>query len=118
MTNWPRITVVTPSFNQGNYLSDTIESVLGQGYPNLDYMVLDGGSTDNSVEVIKRYEKHLSFWCSEKDGGQAAAINRGFSKATGAILAWLNSDDYYLPGALKFAAEKLNVDREEIVLGN
>ena len=118
MGNIPRITIVTPSYNQGRYLSDTIESVLGQGYPNLEYMVMDGGSKDESVEVIKRYQKHLAFWCSEKDGGQAAAINRAFSMATGDILAWVNSDDYYLPGALRHAAEKLEADREQILLGN
>jgi glycosyltransferase involved in cell wall biosynthesis len=97
----PKITIVTPSYNQGQYLEDTIASVLGQNYPNLEYMVLDGGSSDNSLEIIKKYENHLAFWVSERDGGQSAAINRGFGAATGDILAWLNSDDMYLPRVLQ-----------------
>jgi glycosyltransferase involved in cell wall biosynthesis len=97
---WPRITVVTPSYQQGPYLEETIRSVLLQGYPNLEYLVLDGGSRDASVEIIKRYEPWIKFWVSEKDGGQAAAINRGFSMATGEIFAWLNSDDVWLPNSL------------------
>ena len=114
----PKITIVTPSYNQGQFLDDTIQSVLGQGYPNLEYIVMDGGSTDNSAEIIKKYEKHLAHWVSEKDGGQAAAINAGFSRATGDILGWLNSDDMYLPGALTFAAGRLNAAVPEIVFGN
>ena len=95
----PRITIVTPSFNQGQYLEQTIRSVLEQNYPNLEYIICDGGSTDNSVEIIKKYEKHLSFWCSEKDRGQSHAINKGFERATGDLYAYINSDDYFLPGA-------------------
>lgn len=114
----PRITVVTPSFNQAPFLPETIESVLGQNYPNLEYIVLDGGSTDGSPEIIKRYEKHLAYWCSAPDGGQAAAINAGFARATGDILGWLNSDDYYLPGALNFAALSLDITRPELLFGN
>jgi glycosyltransferase involved in cell wall biosynthesis len=91
--NCPKISIVTPSFNQGRFLGATLESVLGQGYPGLEYVVMDGGSDDNSVEVIKRREADLSFWRSEPDRGQAAAINEGFSRCTGAILGWLNSDD-------------------------
>ncbi len=114
----PKITIVTPSYNQGQFLGDTIQSVLGQGYPNLEYIVMDGGSTDNSVEVIKKHEKHLAYWVSEKDGGQAAAINAGFARATGEILGWLNSDDMYLPGALAFAAGRLSPAEVGIVFGN
>jgi len=102
--SWPKISIVTPSFNQGAYLEKTIRSVLLQGYPNLEYIIIDGGSTDQSVEVIKKYESWIDFWVSEKDRGQSHAINKGLAKTTGELLGWLNSDDYYLPGALfKFA---------------
>jgi len=97
---WPRITIVTPSFNQGPFLEETIRSVLLQGYPNIEYVVIDGGSTDGSVEVIKHYSPWLKYWVSEKDKGQSQAINKGMSHATGDIVAWLNSDDLYLPFAL------------------
>ena len=100
MTVLPRITVVTPSFNQAPFLEQTILSVLGQCYPNLEYIVMDGGSTDGSREIIERYAPQLAYWQSQPDGGQAAAINAGFARATGEILCWLNSDDYFLPGAL------------------
>lgn len=96
----PKISIVTPSFNQGKFLEATIRSVLLQGYPKLDYIIIDGGSTDNSVEIIKRYEPWLSYWVSEPDHGQAEAINKGFRNATGEIFAWLNSDDLYARGAL------------------
>jgi glycosyltransferase involved in cell wall biosynthesis len=101
---WPRITLVTPSFNQGHFLEETIRSVLLQGYPNLEYMIIDGGSTDNTLDVIRRYEAHLAYWVSEPDSGQPEAINKGFARSTGAIMAWLNSDDLYLPGTLLLAA--------------
>lgn len=93
--DYPKISIVTPSYNQGQFLEATIQSVLSQNYPNLEYIIIDGGSTDRSVEIIQKYADHLHFWCSEPDGGQYAAINKGFSHATGEIMAWLNSDDMY-----------------------
>src|SRR6202171_2121961 len=96
----PRITVVTPSVNQRKFVETTMLSVLEQQYPSLEYMVLDGGSRDGSAELIEQYSERLAFWCSEPDGGQSAAIARGFSMASGDILCWLNSDDVFLPGAL------------------
>ena len=96
----PRITIITPSFNQGNYIEQTINSVLSQGYTNLEYIIIDGGSTDQTVEIIKKYQRHLSYWASEKDKGQGDAINKGLKRATGELFNWLNSDDYLEPGAL------------------
>ncbi len=98
--SWPRITVVTPSFNQGEFIEATIRSVLLQNYPNLEYIVLDAGSTDQSVEIIRRYEPWLTYWHSREDAGQADAIRTGFEMATGEILCWLNSDDILLPDSL------------------
>ncbi len=96
---WPRVSIVTPSFNQAQFIEETIRSVLLQGYPNLEYLVIDGGSTDGSVEIIKKYERWLTYWVSESDRGQAHAINKGFERTTGEILAWINSDDKYCPWA-------------------
>jgi glycosyltransferase involved in cell wall biosynthesis len=101
---WPRISVVTPSYNQGEFIEETIRSVLLQGYPNLDYIIIDGGSTDSSVQIIKKYEPWLTFWTTEKDNGQADAINKGLDRATGEIANWLNSDDLLYIGALKRVA--------------
>lgn len=95
-----RLSIVTPSYNQGDYLEETLESVLSQGIPNLEYIVMDGGSTDRSVSIIRKYEKHLAYWQSKPDGGQTQAILEGFRRATGHVLAWINSDDCYEPGTL------------------
>lgn len=97
----PRISIVTPSYNQSGFLEDTILSVLEQNYPNLEYVVVDGGSTDGSVDIIKKYAKHLTWWVSEKDNGQSHALNKGFAKTTGEIMAYINSDDKYFPWAFK-----------------
>ena len=102
-SNLPKVSIITPSFNQGQFLEASIRSVLEQDYPNLEYIVVDGGSKDDSVEVIKKYQDRLAWWVSEKDKGHADALNKGFSHATGEILAWLNSDDIYFPGAVSEA---------------
>jgi GT2 family glycosyltransferase len=107
MPNLPRLSIITPSYNQAVYLEQTLESVFSQDYPNLEYMVIDGGSTDGSVEIIQRYADRLAWWVSAKDKGQADAINKGFARATGDIVAWINSDDYYLPGAFAAAVKAL-----------
>lgn len=99
-TKYPSICIVTPSFNQANFLEETIRSVLLQGYPNLEYIIMDGGSTDDSVQIIKKYSSWLAYWVSEKDKGQADAIYRGFEKSTSEIIGWVNSDDLLLPGSL------------------
>lgn len=101
----PRISIVTPSFNQGPYLETTIRSILDQGYPNLEYIIVDGGSTDESVDVIKRHQNQLAWWVSEKDRGQSHAINKGFERATGDVYCYINSDDTLKPGALAAVAE-------------
>ncbi len=96
----PRISIVTPSYNQGQFLEATICSILDQNYPNLEYIIMDGGSTDNSVAIIRKYEKHLAYWQSHKDRGQNHAITEGFKRATGEIFGYLNSDDIHLPWTL------------------
>ena len=115
----PKISVVTPSYNQGRFIEETIRSVLEQRYPNLEYMVLDGGSTDRTIDILREHEAQLSFWRSERDRGQAAAINEGFHRATGDILCWLNSDDLHLPNTLSTVAGLLGscLDLPVVVYG-
>ncbi len=115
---WPRVSIVTPSFNQGPFIEETIRSVLLQGYPDLEYIVIDGGSTDGTVEILAKYEPWLAFWVSEPDRGQAHAINKGFRRATGEIVAWLNSDDLYLPEALRTAVEAMHARGADALYGN
>lgn len=102
---WPKISIVTPSYNQGQFIEETIRSVLLQGYPNLEYIIIDGNSTDGSVEIIKKYKQNIDYWISTTDLGQADAINKGFALATGDIVSWLNSDDMLTKNALSYVAE-------------
>jgi len=111
---WPRISIVTPSYNQGRYIEGTIRSVLLQGYPDLEYIVIDGGSTDRTKEVIKKYEPWISYWVSEKDRGQSHAINKGLARATGKLFSWLNSDDLLLPDALSSLARAVLGDPQAV----
>jgi glycosyltransferase involved in cell wall biosynthesis len=118
MKNYPKISIVTPSYNQGQYIEDTILSVLGQFYPNLEYLIYDAASTDNSVEIIKKYENQLTYWVSDKDNGQADAVNKGFNRCAGDILMWLNSDDMLMPNVLHFIAEQFVEHGDGIYFGN
>jgi glycosyltransferase involved in cell wall biosynthesis len=116
----PRISVVTPSYNQGRFIEETIRSVFEQKYPSLEYLILDGGSNDGTVEILQKYDADLSFWRSAKDRGQAAAINEGFQRSSGEILGWLNSDDLYLEHTFRTVANVFagnNIEEPFIVYG-
>jgi glycosyltransferase involved in cell wall biosynthesis len=113
----PKISIVTASFNQGQFIEETILSILNQNYPNLEYIIIDGGSTDNTVEIIRKYERHLKYWVSEKDNGQAHAINKGLKLCTGEIFNWLNSDDYLEPSSLIKIAKAFEQQETQMVAG-
>ena len=114
---FPKITIITPSFNQGQFLEQTILSVLNQNYPNLEYIIIDGGSKDNSVDIIKKYADKLTYWVSEPDKGQSEAINKGLRRATGNVVNWLNSDDYHEPHTLHTIAEAFAQPGVSVVCG-
>ncbi|WP_293297017.1 glycosyltransferase family 2 protein [Pedobacter sp. UBA4863] len=118
MQTQPKISIVIPSFNQGAFIEETIQSVVLQGYPNLELIIIDGGSTDNSVEIIKKYETNIHYWISEKDNGQAHAINKGLKIATGELHSFLNSDDLLLPNVLFKMAKAYQKDKKQIITGN
>lgn len=115
---WPKISIVTPSLNQGQFIEETIRSVLLQGYPNFEYIIIDGVSTDGTIDIIKKYEKWLFHFVSEPDFGQSNAINKGLSFSSGNIAAWINSDDYYLPNAFNKISETYAKNKCNLIGGN
>lgn len=117
LKNYPKISIVTPSYNQGQYIEQTILSIIEQEYPHLEYIIIDGGSTDNTVEIIKKYEKYITYWVSEKDKGQSEALNKGLQKCTGEIFNWINSDDYLEPKSLFEVAEAFLENKPDLIIG-
>lgn len=118
-TNWPKISIVTPVFNAGPFIEAAIKSVLEQDYPNLEYIIMDGGSTDGTADIIKKYKNHISYWESKPDQGQTHALNKGFRRATGILRGWLNADEEYLPGALKCVGEKYVASKDlDLIYGD
>ena len=118
MNNQPRVSIITPSYNQASYLAYTIQSVIRQDYPSIEYGVMDGGSTDDSVDIIRTYNDDLDWWISEPDRGQADAVNKGVEKSTGSIVAWLNSDDILLPGAVSAVVDGFDEHDADMVFGD
>jgi len=115
---WPRFSIITPSLNQGGFLEETIRSVLLQGYPDLEYVVVDGGSTDGSVDILHKYEPWLSSWVSEPDRGQSSAINKGLRRLTGEVFNWINSDDLLLPGSLQAVGNQFRICSDAVIAGD
>lgn len=115
--NWPKLTIVTPSYNQGAFIEETIRAVLLQNYPNLEYIIIDGGSTDETCAILEKYAGFISFWQSEKDRGQSHAINLGFSLASGEYHAWINSDDFYLPGVFHEVMTRFMLSSKSFIYG-
>lgn len=116
---YPKISIIMPSFNQVDYIEKSILSILNQNYRNLELIIIDGGSKDGSIEIIKKYDKYISYWISEEDKGQSDALNKGVLKSTGEILGWMNSDDTYLPNALNLVAETyINFNKPSVIYGN
>jgi glycosyltransferase involved in cell wall biosynthesis len=113
---WPRLTVITPSYNQGKFIEETILSVLRQGYPNLEYIIIDGGSTDNTVEILRKHEHALAYWVSERDQGQSSALNKGLRRATGEIIGWLNSDDMYTEGCFRHVVDAFAASPDAVLV--
>ncbi|GAB3317700.1 glycosyltransferase family 2 protein [Hymenobacter humi] len=116
--NLPKISIITPSYNQGNYLTETIDSVISQGYANYELIIIDAGSTDETLEVIRKYESWITYWVSEPDRGQSHAIQKGLEVATGDIINWLNSDDLLAPGAFNALAREFDLERYDVLCGN
>ena len=116
--SFPKLTIITPSYNQADYLERTILSVLNQNYPNLEYIIIDGGSTDKSVEVIQKYEQFLTYWVSEKDRGQVHAINKALERATGEYIGFQNSDDVYFPGTFDRFGKAAKQNPTDIIYGD
>lgn len=118
MSTTPKLSVITPSYNQAGFIEETIKSVLVQNYPNLEYIIIDGGSTDGTVDIIERYTENLSYYISEKDQGQADAINKGFKVATGDIICWINSDDIFEPNAFQNVIKAFNNNNSNFIYGD
>ena len=113
----PKLSIIVPSYNQGEYIEETILSIINQDYPGKELIIIDGGSTDNSVEIIKKYEQHIAYWVSEKDEGQAHAINKGFERATGDYIAWMNSDDTYYENAFAKIFSLSGIEQYDFIFG-
>ena len=114
---FPKISIVTPSFNQAEFIEETILSVLNQKYPNLEYIIIDGGSSDGTIDIIKKYEDKIAYWISEKDDGQSYAINKGLQRSTGEIISWLNSDDIFSNNALYTIASAFKKFQSPLIVG-